>query len=322
MQREILIDCRQVNTLHVETAGTLPSLIGETRKYQITDLTLTGKINGTDIRFLREMGGRGCDGTTNPDTKFGKPTDGKLSNLNLSGANIVCGGDYYLNYYPGLSSPTEIHTAKDQISDCMFIECEKLKNIVLPENITSIGNAAFESCTELTRIHIPNNVSTIGYYAFKDCSKLTDITIPKNLTVIRSNVFSGCIELTRINIPNNVISIENSAFHNCVKLTNIIIPNGITSIECSAFKGCTELTFVTIPNSVTSIKSSAFEDCVGLNNVVIPESVVSIGESAFKGYSGLAKIHSKNPTPPCIGSSSFYNANKTTCKLICTERLV
>jgi hypothetical protein len=42
-------------TLHIKTAGTLPTFIEESKKYQITDLTLTGNLNGTDIRNIREM---------------------------------------------------------------------------------------------------------------------------------------------------------------------------------------------------------------------------------------------------------------------------
>jgi len=44
-------------TVHVATAGTLSSLITEDEKFQITDLTLTGDLNGSDILFLKAMAG-------------------------------------------------------------------------------------------------------------------------------------------------------------------------------------------------------------------------------------------------------------------------
>ncbi len=44
-------------TIHVATAGTLPNLISEDEKYQIEELTLTGELNGTDFKFIREMAG-------------------------------------------------------------------------------------------------------------------------------------------------------------------------------------------------------------------------------------------------------------------------
>ena len=44
-------------TIHVATAGTLSDYISEDEKYQIEELTLSGELNGTDIRFIRNMSG-------------------------------------------------------------------------------------------------------------------------------------------------------------------------------------------------------------------------------------------------------------------------
>lgn len=44
--------------VEVQSAGSLSSLIEDSQKNQITDLTITGNLNGTDIRFIREMAGR------------------------------------------------------------------------------------------------------------------------------------------------------------------------------------------------------------------------------------------------------------------------
>ena len=42
-------------TVHVEPAGSLSSLIADDQKYEITNLTLTGNLNGTDILFIHEL---------------------------------------------------------------------------------------------------------------------------------------------------------------------------------------------------------------------------------------------------------------------------
>ena len=45
-------------TLKLDKAGTLPNRIAVSRKYLITNLKIVGKINGTDLKFIREMAGR------------------------------------------------------------------------------------------------------------------------------------------------------------------------------------------------------------------------------------------------------------------------
>ena len=114
--------------IEVQTAGSLSSLIEESQKNQITDLTITGNLNGTDIRFIREMAGRDSDGNE---------TEGTLKTLNLSGAAIVSGGDYYYKQY------FEYKTSDNEIGENMFINCT-LSSIVMPDNTTVIGSGAFK----------------------------------------------------------------------------------------------------------------------------------------------------------------------------------
>ena len=73
-------------TIKLDKAGTLPDRIASSKKYKITNLKIVGEINGTDLKFIREMAG--CD-------YDGKETDGKLSILDLSDAKIVEGGSAY-----------------------------------------------------------------------------------------------------------------------------------------------------------------------------------------------------------------------------------
>ena len=48
---------RQV-TIKLDEAGTLPNMISYDQKNLITNLKIVGKINGTDLKFIREMAGR------------------------------------------------------------------------------------------------------------------------------------------------------------------------------------------------------------------------------------------------------------------------
>ena len=99
---------RQI-TLKLDEAGTLPTKIAVSRKNLITNLKIVGKINGTDLKFIREMAG--CDVNR-------EKTDGKLSILDLSEAKIVAGGDAYVrfseNYY--------YYTSNDKFNSSLIIQ--------------------------------------------------------------------------------------------------------------------------------------------------------------------------------------------------------
>ena len=253
-------------TLHVERAGTLHGMINASRLPYITDLKLTGELNGTDISFIRTL--------VKKNLRF----------LDLSEARIVEGGAiYYSNY----------RTSNDIIGSYMFYNPDyspispcAISKINLPNSVTGIEEGAFKSCTRLTDINIPNSVTSIGPETFKSCTSLTDINIPNSVTSIGERAFSGCTSLTDINIPNSVTSIGGGAFSGCTSLTDINIPNSVTSIERSTFYDCTSLTDINIPNSVTSIGEQAFYNCDNLKSVYMNASTPPfIGSQAFHNIS-------------------------------------
>ena len=176
------------------------------------------------------------------------------------------------------------------IGNYTFYGFSGLTSITIPNSVTSIGNDAFWNCSGLTSVTIPNSVTSIGNYAFHGCSCLTSVTIPNSVTSFGYGVFRDCSCLTSITIPNSVTSIGESSFSGCSELTSITIPIAVMSIGFSAFEGCSCLTSVTIPNSVTSIEGYTFYGCSGLTSVTIPNSVMSIEDHAFKGCSGLTSV--------------------------------
>lgn len=69
-------------TINALEAGTLPQRISSSKKNLITNLKIIGEINGTDLKFIREMAGK--------DVKD-HSTDGKLSILDLYDAKYATG---------------------------------------------------------------------------------------------------------------------------------------------------------------------------------------------------------------------------------------
>ena len=172
-------------TIKLDEAGTLPDKISESQKNLITNLKIVGKINGTDLKFIREMAG--CD-------YDGKETDGKLSILDLSDAKIVEGGSaYYSDRDDGF-----IYTSNDKLGDYVFFDCSGLTSLTLPSSVTEIGEHAFLNCRGLTNFTIPSGVTSIGTSAFFCCYGLISLTIPSSVTSIGGFAFNDCSGLTSI----------------------------------------------------------------------------------------------------------------------------
>ena len=146
------------NEVHVEKAGTLSTLLTGSE----TSLKLTGSINGTDVKYLRQL--------TNETS---------LTSLDLSDVKIVSGG---VAYYESFK------TSADIIGECMFTECKKLREVVLPTSVGTIGKNAF-SRSGLRKVDIPNNVSRLGMDAFAYCSSLATVVIGSRVSQLDQGVF-------------------------------------------------------------------------------------------------------------------------------------
>ena len=142
-----------------------------------------------------------------------------------------------------------LYTAdKKKVQDCYS---QEIKNVSIPDSVTSIGEWAFRGCKSLTSITMPDSVTSIGNFAFWGCSSLASITIPDSVTSIGEWAFGGCKSLTSITIPNSVTSIGNKAFWGCKSLTNITIPDSVTNIGNCAFERCESLINIFIPKNKT-----------------------------------------------------------------------
>ena len=196
----------------------------------------------------------------------------------------------------------------------LFLNNEVLKDIIIPEGTTKIGDYAFYLYKSLVSVTIPDSVTTIGKYAFRSCSSLTSVTIGNSVTTIGERAFYDCVSLTSVTIPNSVTTIGEYAFYNCRSLTSVTIPDSVTTIGDLAFYNCRSITSVTIPDSVTTIGNSAFEGCSSLTSVTIGDSVTTIGDRAFNNCSNLTSVYCKAITPP-VGRDNMFANNASNRKI-------
>ena len=178
-----------------------------------------------------------------------------------------------------------------EIGSSAFKGCISLEGIEIPETVASIGESIF-AYSGLKQITIPNAVSSVSASSFEQCKNLSLVNLPSNATEIGSSAFKGCVSLEGLTIPETLTRLGSSAFMESA-LKSIVIPAGVEEISSSAFKNCSDLASVTLQTKeitvdeetkiqgATEIGSSAFIGCVSLEGLAIPETLTSLGSSAF-----------------------------------------
>lgn len=288
----------------------MPQKINDSDKNLITHLKIKGNINGTDLRFIREMAGVSVTGEI---------TDGELANLDLSEAKIVSGGDYYYQD----SNDTKYYTKDDELGVCAFSKCWGLKDISLPGDLKSVGDFAFSDCSSLETINLPSGITTIGNYAFWYCENLTSLTLPSGLISIGDRAFENCYSLTSLEFPSSLTTLGELVFAGCYELSNLTLHSNLTDVKSNyLFGGASnynnlkdvryiidsdletylqsnhpvfyeincgikyylndqEITTLEIPSGITSIGDGVFLSNKSLTNLTLSSKVSSIGISAF-----------------------------------------
>ena len=163
--------------------------------------------------------------------------------------------------------------------------------LVLPDNITAIGEKAFKDNTALEVITIPAYVKAIGEECFSGCTNLKEVKLaPGRIHFIGYRAFANCTSLKKIELPDTIDFLGNYAFYHCEALKEIHIPNMVPTIGKSTFCGCASLKEVTIPKRIKGIGNNAFRDCVKLKTIGPLEDVMFLGENAFLGCDNLEDI--------------------------------
>ena len=248
---------------------------------------------------------------------------------------FVTVGDNVLIKYNGTKSSVTIPDTVKHIAGGVFKNNSKISEVVLPNELLSIGDNAFKG-TALSTVTIPRSVTKIGTNAFPSCNLkvyqpsagydynssnktvLNDSYTKGNDTfyyIIKSDDTAeivGCeTTSTELTVPEEidgytVSSIGDYGFAKCSTLKSITIPKNIKTIGKYAFNGCTGLINATIPTTVSSVGDYAFNNCTGLKNVTISEGVVSIGKGCFYNCTSLAEAVVPD-TAKYVGAYAFYN---------------
>ena len=222
-----------------------------------------------------------------------------------------------------------LSTKLDTIEQKAFEDCDKLKNINIP-NDCEIRDRAFQSCDSLNfllvsghgtvcrgwtnntysgRVLIPQGIKIIAPKAFSNCS-IGEIILPEGLDSIGTAAFSYCHNLEEIKLPNSVRHIgEVGIFERCDHLKRVHLSDSLPFIPPYMFFKCTELESIEIPNSVTSIGHGAFANCSKLERVRLPEGISEITYGTFSDCVSLKEINWPSSLKE-IKSQAFGNCPK------------
>ena len=119
---------------------------------------------------------------------------GKLKSIRIP--NSVTKIDTNAFEKSGLEEIT-IPSSVKYIKSGAFDHCVHLKKVTFKYGLLEIEFRGFADCDSLKNVTLPDSVTTIGH-AFRDCDQLTSITIPKSVTYIGSNIVSSSPKLRDI----------------------------------------------------------------------------------------------------------------------------
>ena len=173
------------------------------------------------------------------------------------------------------------------VGDRAFVRCS-MNSIKMSDNLIRIGNNAFWECYYLTSIDFSNNLEYIGEWAFAGCHALPSVTIPKSVKCIDAIAFQWCYALTKVVVNSNeVVARDNEQFYTLMscfgkQVKEFVLGEDVKKIAYIAFAQSENLTSVTIPGNLTCVDDSAFHECTSLTDVYCyAEQVPETGKDVF-----------------------------------------
>lgn len=200
-----------------------------------------------------------------------------------------------------------------------------LKEIELPENLTTLDSYAFHNCTSLVSVKMSGKLTGISGYCFQECRNLQKVELAEGLQVIHDGAFYCCNSLQSINFPSTLTSIGNEsffendlreidipgsveninryAFYRNKNLKKVTFREGLINIGAGTFSECESIDSIVCPSTLRMIDSSGFQDCKSLKKVQLNEGLVSINTNAFAYCSNLTDIVLPSTLENCKGNA-------------------
>lgn len=148
--------------------------------------------------------------------------------------NITTIGKYAFSYNSSLAGINIPNIS--QISEGLFMQCESLTSIILPETVTNINDFAFMGCRKLSDIELCENLHSIGKSAFSNCESFSVFHIPNSVTSVGEDCLKGTI-LEEVYIGAGIKELPGATIFGCDTITTLKICKGDEAIEIGS-NGC------------------------------------------------------------------------------------
>lgn len=184
-----------------------------------------------------------------------------------------CGNDvYYTICDDGEAALYGTGATYDYTShDSVFYQNDQIKEIVLSNGITGLGDRLFYHCANAKTVSLPATLTSIGDFAFaqkdaviNDTAGLTSVTIPQAVTAMQSHAFYYTA-IAEVTVPASVKTWGKYVFSGCAKLKTARV--ACDSIGAFAFTRCTALSSLTISANCTKIGTCMLTYCSSLTEI-------------------------------------------------------
>lgn len=158
---------------------------------------------------------------------------------------------------------------------------DSLITIRISNNITEIPASYFEVFDKVRQIIIPDTVQSIGEYAFRGCGGLAVFSVPSSLKEIGAFAFAACTSLSEFPLPAGLVSIGEHAFAGDSLLKEQKFPSSLKRLGAQAYLDCELFTAVTLPDGMEYVANGAFGGCYGIEQIRVPLAPYQIENQKF-----------------------------------------
>lgn len=296
--------------LTISKPGNLKAQLLDLDADVIGGLSLKGKINGSDLKYLTAGEGRTGNLTYLDMSELTFAYDGTEYHTVVDAPEGGMGTTYVYHYYlseqnsderTGGTPTSETYSCYRNNLAAAFAKHATLQYVKLPNFITSLGERMFEQCRELKRVEFPEGLTSVGNLAFYYCSNMQLYDFPATFEEIGDNAFAGTklgnvrldkkvklgygvfqsSSIAKLEMPFPSDSIPDLAFAYCSNLEEITIGEGLKYLGDRAF-GYANVKIANLPESLQEVSENSFYGCSFVERIEPEEGIRYIGKVAYE----------------------------------------